>query len=62
MDGFEPHQSVVVIAATNRPDVQDPALTRPGRFDRRIQLSLPDKNARAKILPSHPRTPRTGVG
>jgi cell division protease FtsH len=55
MDGFEPNQSVVIIAATNRPDILDPALTRPGRFDRRIYLELPQKNARLKILEIHTR-------
>jgi cell division protease FtsH len=55
MDGFEPHQSVVVIAATNRPDVLDPALIRPGRFDRQIALELPQKQAREKILKIHTR-------
>jgi cell division protease FtsH len=55
MDGFEPHESVVVIAATNRPDVLDPALTRPGRFDRQISLDMPQKQARAKILAIHSR-------
>ncbi len=53
MDGFEPNQSVVVMAATNRPDVLDPALTRPGRFDRQITMELPQKNARLKILEIH---------
>ena len=53
MDGFEPNQSVVVIAATNRPDVLDSALIRPGRFDRQITLDLPQKNARLKILQIH---------
>ncbi|MDO5577070.1 MAG: ATP-dependent zinc metalloprotease FtsH, partial [Fibrobacter sp.] len=53
MDGFEPHESVVVIAATNRPDVLDPALTRPGRFDRQITLDLPQKSARREILKIH---------
>jgi len=53
MDGFEPHESVVVIAATNRPDVLDPALTRPGRFDRQITLDLPQKSARKEILKIH---------
>jgi cell division protease FtsH len=53
MDGFEPHQPVVVIAATNRPDVLDPALIRPGRFDRQITLPLPDKKARKKIFEIH---------
>jgi cell division protease FtsH len=55
MDGFSPHQSVVVMAATNRPDVLDPALIRPGRFDRRITLDLPQKKARLKILETHTR-------
>ncbi len=50
MDGFSPHESVVVMAATNRPDVLDPALIRPGRFDRQIVLELPQKKARAEIL------------
>ncbi|NLG19303.1 MAG: ATP-dependent zinc metalloprotease FtsH [Fibrobacter sp.] len=53
MDGFEPYESVVVIAATNRPDVLDPALTRPGRFDRQITLDLPQKSARIEILKIH---------
>jgi len=53
MDGFAPNQSVVVIGATNRPDVLDPALTRPGRFDRRITLELPAKDARKEILKIH---------
>jgi cell division protease FtsH len=55
MDGFSPHESVVVLAATNRPDVLDPALVRPGRFDRRITLDLPRKSARRKILETHTR-------
>jgi cell division protease FtsH len=55
MDGFEPHQSVVVMAATNRPDVLDPALIRPGRFDRHIVLELPEKKARLEILKIHTR-------
>ncbi len=50
MDGFEEYQAVVVMAATNRPDVLDPALTRPGRFDRQITLDLPQMKARMKIL------------
>jgi len=53
MDGFSPHESVVVLAATNRPDVLDPALVRPGRFDRRITLNLPRRNARQQILKTH---------
>ncbi|MFP3870327.1 MAG: ATP-dependent zinc metalloprotease FtsH [Syntrophobacteria bacterium] len=55
MDGFAPHQSVVVLAATNRPDVLDPALVRPGRFDRRVVLELPQKKARKEILEIHTR-------
>ncbi len=55
MDGFEPHESVVVIAATNRPDILDPALTRPGRFDRQITLDLPEKKDRLAILRIHTR-------
>ncbi len=56
MDGFETNNGVIVIAATNRPDVLDRALTRPGRFDRRIDISLPDRKARYKILSVHART------
>jgi cell division protease FtsH len=55
MDGFSQNESVVVIAATNRPDVLDPALVRPGRFDRRITLDLPRKDARHEILKTHTR-------
>ena len=55
MDGFSEHESVVVIAATNRPDVLDPALIRPGRFDRRVVLDRPDKRARKEILEIHTR-------
>jgi len=53
MDGFEPTEKVIVIAATNRPDVLDPALLRPGRFDRRVILDLPDLNDREQILLIH---------
>ncbi len=53
MDGFAPHESVIVVAATNRPDVLDAALTRPGRFDRQVTLELPQKDARLKILEIH---------
>jgi cell division protease FtsH len=53
MDGFEPNQGVIVLAATNRPDVLDPALLRPGRFDRRIVLDEPDINDREAILKIH---------
>jgi len=59
MDGFESDEQVVVIAATNRPDVLDYALLRPGRFDRKITLSLPDVHAREKILNIHIRKVRT---
>lgn len=53
MDGFESETNVIVIAATNRPDVLDPALLRPGRFDRRVVLDLPDINEREAILKIH---------
>ncbi|MFP3928042.1 MAG: ATP-dependent zinc metalloprotease FtsH [Desulfobacteraceae bacterium] len=53
MDGFTPQESVVVMAATNRPDVLDPALVRPGRFDRQVTLELPQKKARREILEVH---------
>jgi cell division protease FtsH len=55
MDGFTPNESVVVMAATNRPDVLDPALVRPGRFDRQVRLDLPQKKARKQILQLHTR-------
>lgn len=53
MDGFNPNEHVIVMAATNRPDVLDPALVRPGRFDRRVALELPDVNGRKAILAIH---------
>jgi cell division protease FtsH len=53
MDGFETDTNVIVIAATNRPDVLDPALLRPGRFDRRVMMDLPDINEREAILNIH---------
>ena len=53
MDGFDAHEAVVVLAATNRPDVLDTALLRPGRFDRKITLDLPDRKARRAILAIH---------
>ena len=53
MDGFEPTEKVIIVAATNRPDVLDPALLRPGRFDRRIILDQPDKKDREQILAIH---------
>ncbi len=55
MDGFEPNAKVIVMAATNRPDVLDPALLRPGRFDRRVTIDLPDRKDREEILKVHAR-------
>lgn len=55
MDGFEPNEKIIVMAATNRPDVLDPALLRPGRFDRRVVLDLPDLKDREEILKIHAR-------
>ncbi len=60
MDGFEPHDQVIAIAATNRPDVLDPALTRRGRFDRQVFLPLPDVGGRQAILEIHAKKPRLG--
>jgi cell division protease FtsH len=59
MDGFEQNINIIVIAATNRPDVLDPALLRPGRFDRRITIPLPDVKGREEILNIHVK--KTGV-
>ncbi|MFP4343636.1 MAG: ATP-dependent zinc metalloprotease FtsH [Anaerolineales bacterium] len=53
MDGFEPNQGVVIMAATNRPEVLDPALLRPGRFDRQVQVPLPTETGRLEILKIH---------
>ncbi|MDP5041602.1 MAG: ATP-dependent zinc metalloprotease FtsH, partial [Paraglaciecola sp.] len=53
MDGFEGHEGIIVIAATNRPDVLDPALLRPGRFDRQVIVGLPDIRGREQILKVH---------
>lgn len=55
MDGFEPNENVILIAATNRPDVLDPALLRPGRFDRQVTVSNPDVKGREEILKVHVR-------
>lgn len=55
MDGFSPNLGIIVMAATNRPDVLDPALLRPGRFDRQITIGLPDVNGRTAILKVHAR-------
>jgi cell division protease FtsH len=56
MDGFEPGTNVIVLGATNRPEVLDPALLRPGRFDRRIAVQPPDKHGRVEILKIHTRS------
>jgi cell division protease FtsH len=61
MDGFEPTEKVVVMAATNRPDVLDPALLRPGRFDRRVTIDLPDRRDREEILQIHARKKPLGA-
>ncbi len=53
MDGFEPNEKIIIMAATNRPDVLDPALLRPGRFDRRVTIDLPDRADRLAILEVH---------
>jgi cell division protease FtsH len=60
MDGFEPNEKVIVMAATNRPDVLDPALVRPGRFDRRVVIDLPDRKDREDILNVHAKTKPLG--
>ena len=53
MDGFDPQIGVILMAATNRPEILDPALLRPGRFDRQILVDRPDKNGREAILKVH---------
>ncbi|MEW6572764.1 MAG: ATP-dependent zinc metalloprotease FtsH [Bacillota bacterium] len=55
MDGFNPNDGIIVVAATNRPDILDPALLRPGRFDRQIVVDIPDINGRREILQVHAR-------
>jgi cell division protease FtsH len=60
MDGFEPSTGVVVMAATNRPEVLDPALLRPGRFDRQVEIPLPNLRERAAILAVHARGKKLG--
>lgn len=62
MDGFEQGQNVIVLAATNRADVLDPALLRPGRFDRRVDIGLPDRKDREAILKVHFKKKPTGKG
>src|SRR2546430_5120528 len=63
MDGFDPNANIIVIAATNRPDILDPALLRPGRFDRRIVVDNPDSRGRRAILDVHVRgkPPAAGI-
>ncbi|MDZ4227473.1 MAG: ATP-dependent zinc metalloprotease FtsH, partial [Patescibacteria group bacterium] len=61
MDGFEPNEKVIVMAATNRPDVLDPALVRPGRFDRRVVIDLPGRKDREEILKTHSRQKPLGA-
>ncbi|MGE0795084.1 MAG: ATP-dependent zinc metalloprotease FtsH, partial [Acidimicrobiia bacterium] len=58
MDGFEPHEGIVMLAATNRPDILDPALLRPGRFDRQVVVPLPEADERLAILTVHCRDKR----
>jgi cell division protease FtsH len=60
LDGFDPQANIIVLAATNRPDVLDPALLRPGRFDRQITVGLPDRNGRREILKIHSRPLKIG--
>ena len=55
MDGFEPNKGVVILAATNRPEILDPALLRPGRFDRHILVDRPDLKGRLDVLKVHTR-------
>ncbi|OGY07338.1 MAG: cell division protein FtsH [Candidatus Blackburnbacteria bacterium RIFCSPHIGHO2_02_FULL_39_13] len=62
MDGFTPNDNVVVLAATNRGDLLDPALLRPGRFDRRVALDLPDKEGRVAILKIHAKGKKFALG
>ena len=60
MDGFEPNSGVIIVAASNRPEVLDPALLRPGRFDRLIQVNLPEVKGREEILRIHARSVKMG--
>jgi cell division protease FtsH len=53
MDGFDPNKGVIIMAATNRPEILDPALLRPGRFDRQVLVDRPDIKGREKILQLH---------
>src|SRR5260221_1922852 len=62
MDGFDTQEGVIIIAATNRPDVLDPALLRPGRFDRQITVNLPDVKGREEILRVHAKRVKLAEG
>ncbi len=62
MDGFEGNSGVIVVAATNRSDILDNALLRPGRFDRRVTVGLPDVKGREQILNVHIRNKKLGEG
>ncbi len=61
MDGFDSSNGVVILAATNRPEILDPALLRPGRFDRRIIVDIPDLKGRLKILEVHSKNIKLGA-
>ena len=62
LDGFEGNNGVIILAATNRPESLDPALTRPGRFDRRVPVELPDLKGREAILKVHSKKVRMSDG
>ena len=62
MDGFDTQEGVIIIAATNRPDVLDPALLRPGRFDRQVTVNLPDVKGREEILRVHVKKIKLAAG
>lgn len=62
MDGFKENEGIIVLGATNRPDVIDPAILRPGRFDRKIEVGLPDSDGRKKILEVHSRNKKLAEG
>ena len=59
MDGFGANEGIIIVAATNRPDILDPALLRPGRFDRQITADRPDVNGREAVLKVHARNKTT---
>ena len=62
MDGFDTQEGIIIIAATNRPDVLDPALLRPGRFDRQVTVPLPDVKGREQILKVHAKRVKVAEG